>query len=106
MILVVVSDAQLFIDFCGAIAIHARELTRLMPVDPLDDVLGHGVLSDLHIVGDDGRLGPQVRPLYAPADKARIPELTTLDGPLIIHGLLLGVHLFAQVARVGRLVDS
>ena len=77
-----------------------------MPINFLHDILGHGVFSDLHIVGDDGRLGSQVRSLNAPADKAWVPEITTLDRPLIIHGLLLWVHLFAQVARVGRLVDS
>jgi len=60
----------------------------------------------VHIVSDDVVLCKEVFAAYSPPDHAWNPTIFSFDFWLIVYSSFVWMHLFSQIALVGRLIDT
>lgn len=101
----VVVNAKFFVDLGCSITFISGELSSFMVVKLNEMVFADGPCT-LHIVGNYFVLSNKMLPLDTPTNSTRNASDFAHYCRFIVKGVFLWVHLFCEVAFVGRLVDA
>ena len=99
-------DTKLLVNSFRAIALHQSKFSCLVLINALDDVSGYWILRHLRVVSNDVGLGAQVLSLETPANLTWYPRFEVYDGAFVVDCFLLRIHLLAQIASIGRLIEA